>query len=77
AFHAIAIPEQITHYNWCELVVERLIKGIREFKEGKVKFLSGCLFFLTILYLDSLEVGDLVDQQQETRASVWTGTLVS
>ncbi|CAN6243077.1 unnamed protein product [Urochloa humidicola] len=33
--------------------------------------------FPQILYHDSLEVGDLVDQQEETRASVWTGTLVS
>lgn len=37
----------------------------------------GCLFFLTVLYLDSLEVGQLVDQDEETRAAVWTGTLGS
>ena len=33
AFHAIANIEKIDKYNWCGLVVERLIRGITEFSE--------------------------------------------
>ncbi|RLN03802.1 hypothetical protein C2845_PM13G04180 [Panicum miliaceum] len=67
AFHAIADSTKITKYNWCRLIVERLIKGITEFNNGGRKSLSGCLLFLTvrciiILYLDALDTGDLVDQ---------------
>jgi len=52
AFHSIAITEDIKGYNWCKLVVDRLIKGIAKFKAGKRKFVSGCLFFLTVWTLD-------------------------
>ncbi|XP_039808581.1 uncharacterized protein LOC120672315 [Panicum virgatum] len=76
-FHSISITEEIKGYNWCKLVVDRLIKGIAKFKSGKRKFVSGCLFFLTILYLDSLDVGDIVNNDLEIRAAAWTGQLVS
>ena len=33
AFHAIANIEKIDKYNWCGLVVERLIRGITKFSE--------------------------------------------
>jgi len=52
AFHSIAITKDIKGYNWCKLVVDRLIKGIAKFKAGKRKFVSGCLFFLTVCTLD-------------------------
>ncbi|KAG2597231.1 hypothetical protein PVAP13_5KG193228, partial [Panicum virgatum] len=77
AFHSISITEEIKGYNWCKLEVDRLIKGIAKFKSGKRKFVSGCLFFLTILYLDSLDVGDIVNNDLEVRAAAWTGQLVS
>jgi len=51
-FHSIEITEDIKGYNWCKLVVDRLIKGIAKFKAGKRKFVSGCLFFLTVWTLD-------------------------
>ena len=52
AFHSIAIIEEIQGYNWCKLIVDRLIKGIADFKNGERKFLSGCLFFLTVCMLN-------------------------
>ena len=52
AFHSIAIIEEIQGYNWCKLIVDRLIKEIADFKNGERKFLSGCLFFLTVCMLN-------------------------
>ena len=52
AFHSIAITKDIKGYNWCKLVVDRLIKGVAKFKARKRKFVSGCLFFLTVWTLD-------------------------
>ena len=48
AFHAIADIEKIDKYNWCRLVVEKLIRGITEFNEVGKKSVSGCLFLLTV-----------------------------
>ena len=51
AFHAIANIEKIDKYNWCGLVVERLIRGITEFNEVGKKSVSGCLFLLTVRWI--------------------------
>ena len=32
---------------------------------------------MQILYLDSLDIGDIVNQDKEVRAAAWTGQLVS
>jgi hypothetical protein len=48
AFHSVANPREVGNYNWCQLVVERLKKGIIEHKENNWKFVSGCFLFLTV-----------------------------
>jgi hypothetical protein len=48
AFHSVANPREVGNYNWCQLVVERLKKGIIEHKENNRKFVSGCFLFLTV-----------------------------
>ena len=50
-FHAIADIEKIDKYNWCRLVVEKLIRGITEFNEVGKKSVSGCLFLLTVRWI--------------------------
>ncbi|RLN43230.1 uncharacterized protein C2845_PM01G07440 [Panicum miliaceum] len=77
AFHPIVDSKFIKNYNWGKLVVDRLVKGIIEFKQGNRKSVSGCLFFLTILYLDSLDVGNMVDKDLKIRAAAWSGELVN
>ena len=41
AFHSIAITKDIKGYNWCKLVVDRLIKGIAKFKAGSESLCPG------------------------------------
>jgi hypothetical protein len=48
AFHSVANPRDVGNYNWCQLVVERLKKGIIEHKENNRKFVLGCFLFLTV-----------------------------
>jgi len=43
-FHAIFKVNEIEEYNWCQLVVDRLVNGIQDFKTGKKKSICGCLF---------------------------------
>lgn len=45
AFHAIADSTTIQNYNWCELVLKRLVKG-NDYKKGKRKFVSCTDMFL-------------------------------
>ncbi|WVZ77095.1 hypothetical protein U9M48_024996 [Paspalum notatum var. saurae] len=75
-FHVIRDVGNVTRYNWCSLVVERLVKDIKDFKDGKQNFVTGYLFLLMILYLDSIDTRDIVDQTAEIRVSVWTASAV-
>ncbi|GJN35016.1 hypothetical protein PR202_gb23741 [Eleusine coracana subsp. coracana] len=77
AYHAIDDINQIQQYNWCALVIEPLIHGIKKTKRGK-KSTTGCLMFLTLLYLDSLQTGLVIDDDVEgvPRAALWTKDLI-
>ncbi|RCV25862.1 hypothetical protein SETIT_5G199700v2 [Setaria italica] len=73
-------PSNCKYRKYCKLQLVPASYGEIEptdFKEGDKKFVSGCLFFLTVLYPDSLEVGQLVDQEEEIRAAGWIGTIVT
>ncbi|KAL6634601.1 hypothetical protein ACP70R_027272 [Stipagrostis hirtigluma subsp. patula] len=74
--HAIADTTTITNFNWCRLLLEQLVKGVVDYTKGIKSSVSGCLLFLVILYLDSLEVDIEIDQVPENRISVWTKSLI-
>ena len=46
AFHSIAITKDIKGYNWCKLVVDRLIKGIENLRLGSESLCPGASSFL-------------------------------
>ncbi|TVU31882.1 hypothetical protein EJB05_23586, partial [Eragrostis curvula] len=76
-FQPVVNVNEIKNLKWCKLIVEKIKKGISSFRDNpNKKTISGCLLFLTLLYLDSLEVGNIVDREAKVRASVWTNNLV-
>jgi hypothetical protein len=48
AYHSIYDVAFIKNYNWCDLVVKQLMKGIKNLKDGKSKSAPGCPMFLTV-----------------------------
>jgi hypothetical protein len=48
AYHSIHDVASVKNYNWCDLVVKQLMKGIKNLKDDKSKSMSGCLMFLTV-----------------------------
>ncbi|XP_025792548.1 uncharacterized protein LOC112873726 isoform X6 [Panicum hallii] len=61
--------------NWCEFVVEQLRKSISAY--GRKSSVSGCLFYLVNLYLDSLDTRDIQIPDGAPRISAWNKKLVN
>ncbi|TVU26803.1 hypothetical protein EJB05_29367, partial [Eragrostis curvula] len=75
-FHAMTNISDITKHNFCKLLVEQLRVGIQDFISKKKQSVSGCLFFLMILYLDSLSVPNMSIPDEKHQVSVWNETLI-
>ncbi|OEL28460.1 hypothetical protein BAE44_0010521 [Dichanthelium oligosanthes] len=65
----------IRELNWCKFVVEQLRKSIRAY--GRRNSVPGCLFYLVILYLDSLDTRDTKIPDGTPRISAWNKKLVN
>ncbi|CAL5005592.1 unnamed protein product [Urochloa decumbens] len=58
----IAEPSDIASYDWADYVLRRLFDAVVKLKKnlkvkGKVANITGCVLFLQVLYLDSLDLG--------------------
>ncbi|KAJ1296248.1 hypothetical protein BS78_01G285400 [Paspalum vaginatum] len=65
----------IRELDWCKFVVERLRKSVSAY--GRRISVPGCLFYLVILYLDSLDTCDTQIPDGTPRISVWNKKLVN
>ncbi|XP_025792544.1 uncharacterized protein LOC112873726 isoform X2 [Panicum hallii] len=74
-FLALVDIGSIRELNWCEFVVEQLRKSISAY--GRKSSVSGCLFYLVNLYLDSLDTRDIQIPDGAPRISAWNKKLVN
>jgi len=74
-FPALVDIGSIRELNWCKFVVEQLRKSISAY--GRKNSVPGCLFYLVILYLDSLDTRDIQIPDGTPRISAWNKTLVN
>ncbi|KAM0883158.1 hypothetical protein ACQ4PT_031842 [Festuca glaucescens] len=65
----------IKELNWCKFVVEQLENCISSY--GKKNTVGGCLFYLLILYLDSLDIQSLRIPDGAPRISAWDQKLLN
>ncbi|KAE8786355.1 hypothetical protein D1007_39802 [Hordeum vulgare] len=73
-FPALVNIGSIKELNWCKFVVEQLEKGVSSL--GKKNSAGGCLFYLVILYLDSLDVRGMEIPDGTPRVSAWDRKLM-
>lgn len=73
-FPSLVDISKIGELNWCQFVVEQLRKCVSSY--GKKRSVGGCLFYLVILYLDSLDTRDLEIPSETPRVSVWNRELI-
>uniref|UniRef100_A0ACD5TID5 Uncharacterized protein n=1 Tax=Avena sativa TaxID=4498 RepID=A0ACD5TID5_AVESA len=74
-FPSLVDVGSIKELNWCRFVVEQLENCISSY--GKKNTVGGCLFFLLILYLDSLDIQGLGIPDGTPRISAWDQKLMS
>ncbi|XBJ24982.1 hypothetical protein VPH35_002747 [Triticum aestivum] len=73
-FPALVNIGSIRELNWCKFVVEQLEKCVSSL--GKKNSAGGCLFYLVILYLDSLDVRGMEIPHGTPRVSAWDRKLM-
>ncbi|KAL6657239.1 hypothetical protein ACP70R_005019 [Stipagrostis hirtigluma subsp. patula] len=55
--------ENIDQLDWCQLIIDWLLDGVKAFNKGKIKkdneppTLSGCLYLIAVYYLDFVDFG--------------------
>ncbi|KAF8728110.1 hypothetical protein HU200_018689 [Digitaria exilis] len=74
-FPALVDIGSIRELNWCKFVVDQLRKSISSY--GRKSSVPGCLFYLVILYLDSLDTHDTQIPDGTPRVSAWNKKLVN
>uniref|UniRef100_A0ACD5TMC7 Uncharacterized protein n=2 Tax=Avena sativa TaxID=4498 RepID=A0ACD5TMC7_AVESA len=74
-FPSLVDVRSIKELNWCRFVVEQLENCISSY--GKKNTVGGCLFYLLILYLDSLDIQGLGIPDGTPRVSAWDQKLMS
>ncbi|KXG29390.1 hypothetical protein SORBI_3004G029800 [Sorghum bicolor] len=66
---------KVKELNWCKFVVDTLKGSVG--KMHKKDSVLGCLYFLSILYLDSLEVGNIQVPEKQPRVAAWNMKLIN
>ncbi|CAL4940636.1 unnamed protein product [Urochloa decumbens] len=69
--------KSISELNWCKFVVEQLRKSVVAYGRKGKHSVPGCLFYLVILYLDSLDTRDTQIPGGTPRISAWDRKLVT
>ncbi|CAM0956192.1 unnamed protein product [Alopecurus aequalis] len=74
-FHSLVDMGSIRELNWCKFVVEQLENCISSY--GKKNSVGGCLIYLVILYLDSLDIQGLGIPDGTPRICAWDKKLMA
>ncbi|CAN6288774.1 unnamed protein product [Urochloa humidicola] len=69
--------KSIRELNWCKFVVEQLRRSVSAYGRKGKNSVPGCLFYLVILYLDSLDTHDTQIPDGTPRISAWDRKLVT
>ncbi|CAL4915574.1 unnamed protein product [Urochloa decumbens] len=69
--------KSIRELNWCKFVVEQLRKSVIAYGRKGKNSVPGCLFYLVILYLDSLDTRDTQIPGGTPRISAWDRKLLT
>ncbi|CAL4903648.1 unnamed protein product [Urochloa decumbens] len=68
--------------DWCGYVLEWLLQGVKNFKCGKASkaydgdIVAGCIYYLSVIYLDHVNFGSRQLPQSIPRICVWKGSMI-
>ncbi|XP_039805184.1 uncharacterized protein LOC120669513 [Panicum virgatum] len=81
-FGIFADVERAKEFDWSAYVLNWLIESIKLFKKGKSSkatdstTLGGCLYYLTVMYLDYVDFGPRRPPHTLPRISIWKGDMI-
>lgn len=55
--HFLTNMDVIHEYNWGKFLLDRLVREVARFRQGKQRAVGGCLLFLQLFYYESVAVG--------------------
>ncbi|KAI3761015.1 hypothetical protein L1987_51420 [Smallanthus sonchifolius] len=55
--HLLTDMDSIHEYNWAKFLLDRLVREVSRFRQGKQRAVGGCLLFLQLFYYESVAIG--------------------
>ncbi|CAL4911134.1 unnamed protein product [Urochloa decumbens] len=74
--------KNVKELDWCGYVLEWLLQGVKNFNCGKVSksydcdTVAGCIYYLSVIYLDHVNFGSRQLPQTIPRICVWKGSMI-
>ncbi|XP_073293800.1 uncharacterized protein [Primulina huaijiensis] len=56
--HFLTNMDAIHQYNWGKFLLDRLVREVARYRQGKQRAVGGCLLFLQLFYYESIAVGE-------------------
>ncbi|KAL1531546.1 RING-type E3 ubiquitin transferase [Salvia divinorum] len=56
--HFLTNMDTIHQYNWGKFLLDRLVREVARYRQGKQRAVGGCLLFLQLFYYESVAVGE-------------------
>ncbi|KAK6913576.1 High mobility group box domain [Dillenia turbinata] len=57
--HFLTNMDVIHQYNWGKFLLDRLVREVSRFHQGKQRAVGGCLLFLQLFYYESISIGGI------------------
>ncbi|KAI3726430.1 hypothetical protein L1987_66227 [Smallanthus sonchifolius] len=77
--HLLTDMDSIHEYNWAKFLLDRLVREVSRYRQGKQRAVGGCLLFLQIFYYECVAIGETCDPSpvDVPCLSLWTEEAVS
>ncbi|XP_076920319.1 uncharacterized protein LOC143581412 isoform X1 [Bidens hawaiensis] len=59
--HLLTDMDSIHEYNWAKFLLDRLVREVSRYRQGKQRAVGGCLLFLQIFYYESVAIGGMYE----------------
>ncbi|KAJ0659756.1 putative protein-serine/threonine phosphatase [Helianthus annuus] len=55
--HFLTDMDSVHEYNWAKFLLDKLVREVTRFRQGKQRAVGGCLLFLQLFYYESVAIG--------------------
>ncbi|XP_071735241.1 uncharacterized protein [Rutidosis leptorrhynchoides] len=77
--HFLTDMDSVHEFNWAKFLLDKLVREVSRFRQGKQRAVGGCLLFLQLFYYESVAIGGPceLDPVVVPCISTWTEELIS